>query len=185
MSRTALFAALGLALSVFVCHKQVLAAPIVAAFPLKQELTILLPTGEPHTFKVADGFFARSVPLPGDYFVVYDDGYQSHSPKAAFEEGYHAASEGASILMGPQNPTGWKLEELLPQIAREIEAKTLKIADDPRTVARLVAENNGMIVWHLEEAEALQRTSYVALDSMGPNEGPLGKPRIGVGSNPA
>lgn len=91
MSRTALFAALGLALSVFVCHKQVLAAPIVAAFPLKQELTILLPTGEPHTFKVADGFFARSVPLPGDYFVVYDDGYQSHSPKAAFEAGYHAA----------------------------------------------------------------------------------------------
>lgn len=30
----------------------------------------------------------RYWPRPGDYFVVYEDGYQSISPKAAFEAGY-------------------------------------------------------------------------------------------------
>lgn len=96
-TRTALFAAIGLALSVFVCHKQVLAAPIVAADPVAHTLTIMLPTGEPHTFAPAAGFFARSTPAPGDYFVVYDDGYQSHSPKAVFEAGYHAATDGMTF----------------------------------------------------------------------------------------
>ncbi|WP_211103490.1 hypothetical protein [Azospirillum sp. TSA2s] len=91
--RTALVAALGLALSVFVCHKRVLAAPIVVADPVAHTLTILLPTGEAHTFAPAAGFFARSTPAVGDYFIVYEDGYQSHSPKAAFEAGYHAATD--------------------------------------------------------------------------------------------
>jgi hypothetical protein len=31
---------------------------------------------------------ARYTPKPGDYFVVYEDGYQSISPKKAFEKGY-------------------------------------------------------------------------------------------------
>lgn len=33
---------------------------------------------------------ARYTPVVGDYWVVYDDGYQSISPKAAFEGGYVA-----------------------------------------------------------------------------------------------
>lgn len=32
--------------------------------------------------------FARYTPASGDYFVVYADGYESISPRAAFEEGY-------------------------------------------------------------------------------------------------
>lgn len=32
--------------------------------------------------------FARYTPVPGDYYVVYDDGYKSLSPAKAFEEGY-------------------------------------------------------------------------------------------------
>jgi hypothetical protein len=32
--------------------------------------------------------FSRYMPLPGDFLVVYDDGYESISPKKAFEEGY-------------------------------------------------------------------------------------------------
>jgi hypothetical protein len=32
--------------------------------------------------------FLRYMPVPGDYYVVYDDGYDSFSPKKAFEEGY-------------------------------------------------------------------------------------------------
>lgn len=35
------------------------------------------------------GIFARGAPTHGqDYIVVYEDGYVSWSPKAAFEEGY-------------------------------------------------------------------------------------------------
>ena len=49
-------------------------------------------------FPIADGGFApllienattmRYFPSPGDYFVVYEDGYKSISPRKAFEEGY-------------------------------------------------------------------------------------------------
>jgi hypothetical protein len=35
-----------------------------------------------------NGMFARYTPVRGDYFVVYDDGYESISPQKAFEEGY-------------------------------------------------------------------------------------------------
>jgi hypothetical protein len=31
---------------------------------------------------------SRYMPKAGDYFVVYDDGYESISPAKAFEEGY-------------------------------------------------------------------------------------------------
>lgn len=31
---------------------------------------------------------ARYTPVVGDYWMVYDDGYQSISPKAAFDAGY-------------------------------------------------------------------------------------------------
>lgn len=34
----------------------------------------------------------RYRPVPGDYWVVYDDGYQAISPKSAFEGGYVALS---------------------------------------------------------------------------------------------
>lgn len=30
----------------------------------------------------------RYIPSPGDYYVVYDDGYKSVSPAKAFEDGY-------------------------------------------------------------------------------------------------
>ena len=34
------------------------------------------------------GMFERYTPVPGDYLVIYEDGYRSISPKAAFEGGY-------------------------------------------------------------------------------------------------
>jgi hypothetical protein len=33
-------------------------------------------------------FLAKHNPVPGGYFVVYEDGYRSYSPAAAFEAGY-------------------------------------------------------------------------------------------------
>lgn len=34
--------------------------------------------------------FARYKPVAGDYLVVYDDGYESFSPREPFEAGYTA-----------------------------------------------------------------------------------------------
>lgn len=33
-------------------------------------------------------YFKKHNPQPGGYYVVYEDGYKSFSPAAAFEEGY-------------------------------------------------------------------------------------------------
>lgn len=35
-----------------------------------------------------DEMFSRYVPVPGDFYVVYADGYKSFSPRKAFLEGY-------------------------------------------------------------------------------------------------
>ena len=83
------------------------------------------------------------------------------------------------LLMGSNNPNGWKLEELLEQIKQEISHKINKIIDDASPQAQLVVKNNLSIIEHLGAAEALQRSSFVVLDAMKPNEGPTGKPRIG------
>jgi len=51
-------------------------------------LTVQDVNGAPCRIEVPNNFFARGVPMPGDYVVVYDDGYKSWSPAKAFEEGY-------------------------------------------------------------------------------------------------
>lgn len=88
----------------------------------------------------------------------------------------------ALVLMSPENPGGWKLEELLAQLHREVSTKCAKIETDSRPPAKHVLRNNQQIMGLLKQAEALQRDSYDVLDAMGPNQGPLGKPRIGEGS---
>lgn len=50
--------------------------------PLDENGTLL-------TVEAAPNMFSRYVPVSGDYYVVYDDGYASISPRQAFEEGYH------------------------------------------------------------------------------------------------
>jgi len=83
------------------------------------------------------------------------------------------------ILMGSDNPDGYKLEELLHYLQEEVNMKTEKIKNDPCLEARTVIAHNAQIVGLLGQAEALQRLSYAILDNMAPNEGPLGTPRIG------
>ena len=39
-------------------------------------------------FAIDDAIFSRYMPVPGDFYVVYDDGYKSFSPRKAFLEGY-------------------------------------------------------------------------------------------------
>lgn len=45
---------------------------------------------------VADAVIARHPPEKGDFYVVYDDGYESISPRAPFVEGYAPALGGAA-----------------------------------------------------------------------------------------
>ncbi len=47
--------------------------------------------------------FSRYQPEPGDYYVVYDDGYKSFSPKKAFQEGY-ARIDGFTPRRPDPNP---------------------------------------------------------------------------------
>lgn len=83
------------------------------------------------------------------------------------------------VLMSPTNPEGWKLEDLLLVLQGEVAGKSAKIMHDERLIARTVLHHNAQIIGLLIQAEAIQRQSYALLDNMAPNEGPLGKPRIG------
>ena len=38
--------------------------------------------------EVVREWYEKHQPRPGGYFVVYEDGYESYSPAAAFEAGY-------------------------------------------------------------------------------------------------
>lgn len=80
------------------CHKIVHALTIRNCF-----LIGLAPTAYQLDFEeegfasitVPPDMLARFTPKRGDYYVVYDDGYQSVSPKKAFEEGYTKIEDGA------------------------------------------------------------------------------------------
>ena len=71
------------------------------------------------------------------------------------------------------------MEELLALLQGEVAGKSRKIERDPRIQSKTVQNNNAQIIGLLKQAEAIQRQSYAILDEMGPNEGPLGQPRIG------
>ncbi|WP_052954872.1 hypothetical protein [Microvirga vignae] len=86
------------------------------------------------------------------------------------------------VLMSPENPTGWKLEELLGALQHEVHNKCARIARDDRPVAKAVLRNNHRIIDLLRVAMSLQEESLAALASIAPDPGPLGKPRIGEGS---
>jgi hypothetical protein len=96
----------GKQLPLYTCHKQVRALEIrtIGAYSyepspearLVREVVFADPDYPP--LKLDESLFARYVPMPGDYYVVYEDGYQSFSPRKAFLEGYSLASDG-NVLM--------------------------------------------------------------------------------------
>jgi hypothetical protein len=90
-------------LPVYISHKKVRALEIRSIGhyrtrddKLEREVVFADPAHEP--IFAPDTMFARYVPLPGDYYVVYDDGYASFSPRKAFLEGYSPARP-ESVLM--------------------------------------------------------------------------------------
>lgn len=73
------------------CHKEVSAAKILEIDPGRLDgagpgATLWCEGGT--AVCVGEDYLAKHDPVEGGYYVVYDDGYSSFSPAAAFESGY-------------------------------------------------------------------------------------------------
>jgi hypothetical protein len=83
----------GLSLPLYACHKQVMAFKIQAivngpgGWMVHPQDESLPPVVVPFTY------LHKRDPRPGGYFVVYRDGYMSHTPAKEFEEGYVLVNE--------------------------------------------------------------------------------------------
>lgn len=83
-------------LPLYQSHKKVRAAPIdhIEKSLAEPEKHIIFLEG--YGLEVVNSkMFARYTPVRGDYYVVYDDGYASISPRKAFEDGYIKIEESA------------------------------------------------------------------------------------------
>lgn len=73
-------------------HKVVHAAPIAEFKPSKDggssPVCFVIVGTDQHAVGVPENFAARGAPQPGDFLVVYEDGYKSWSPRVAFLDGY-------------------------------------------------------------------------------------------------
>lgn len=72
----------------YTCHKKVKASEITSVgeygmITLERAVTLACP----------DEMFSRYRPVPGDFLVVYEDGYKAFSPRQAFLDGYKADGE--------------------------------------------------------------------------------------------
>jgi hypothetical protein len=73
----------------YACHKRVWALEISAVGEPHNGLISLAFKDKGYAGKsVPENMFSRYTPVPGDFYVVYDDGYKSFSPRKAFLEGY-------------------------------------------------------------------------------------------------
>ncbi len=83
------------------------------------------------------------------------------------------------FLITDDNPKGYKLEDILKIIRKDIFLRTTKIMDDDRPEAQGVIDNNVIILGLLSEAIAAAEDSTAILKkSFGPAR--YGEPRIGV-----
>lgn len=85
----------------------------------------------------------------------------------------------SNLLMSKENPNGWKLEELLAQIHRELGEKNQLLLNDDCKVSEMIQLNNHEIMYNLMDSIHLQNDTMNRLDALGENQGPTGKPRIG------
>jgi hypothetical protein len=82
-------------LPLYQCHKRVRAVKIREVRGITSHKWLIVPEGPClDSIPVTLVFVAMHSPQPGGYFVVYDDGYQSYSPAAAFEAGYTLIQDG-------------------------------------------------------------------------------------------
>lgn len=82
------------------------------------------------------------------------------------------------FLVTEENPKGYRLEDIMSMIRKDIITRTLKIADDQRAEAKHVMNNNMKILGLLSEAIILAEDSTQVLNrSFGPSK--EGQSRIG------
>jgi hypothetical protein len=86
------------------------------------------------------------------------------------------------FLQSDENPSGFKLEEILNVLRADVLKRSVKIAHDERPEALHVMANNVKILEYLTEAAELARDSSRTLDrAFGPSAaGQGGAPRIGA-----
>ena len=83
------------------------------------------------------------------------------------------------FLVTDERPDGYKLEEILSVIRKDIISRATKIVDDDRVQARQVLENNINILSLLTECiNAAEDSSRLLDKDFGPHKD--GEPRIGV-----
>ena len=71
------------------CHKEVWALKIKTIRFVENGGAEITPEDEGYApFLVDDAYISKHGPQEGGYYVVYNDGYKSWSPPAAFESGY-------------------------------------------------------------------------------------------------
>jgi hypothetical protein len=86
------------------------------------------------------------------------------------------------FLSSETNPNGYRLEDVLNALRRDVIVRSVKIADDQRNEARQVLDHNVQILQLLSQAIHLAEKSTHILDkSFGPSQSLHGgPPRIGV-----
>ncbi|MCG8361577.1 MAG: hypothetical protein MI920_38965 [Kiloniellales bacterium] len=83
------------------------------------------------------------------------------------------------FLVTEENPSGFKLEDILSAIRKDMVLRATKIVDDDRPQAKTVLENNIRILGLLSECINIATDSTRLLDkAFGPHKD--GEPRIGV-----
>ena len=90
----------------------------------------------------------------------------------------HGPRPMTHFLITDENPEGYKLEDILTLIRRDIILRATKIVDDSKPQAKQVLENNIRILGLLSDCIGIAESSTRTLDKeFGP---PVkGKPRIG------
>lgn len=78
----------------YISHKQVWALEISAIEPACGErITVHFKDAGYAPVALPTEMWSRYQPIPGDFYVVYADGYKSFSPRKAFLEGYTPEGE--------------------------------------------------------------------------------------------
>ena len=91
----------------YICHKRVRALEIASVEgdrevhhqAIERKITFRDQSGALQPIWLPLNMFIRYIPKPGDFYVVYEDGYQSFSPRKAFLEGYDLAPPNDNIMM--------------------------------------------------------------------------------------
>lgn len=108
---------------------------------------------------VSSKFFKKHKPSVGGYFVVYEDGYTSFSPKRVFNEGYVSIGNPHNRKNGDTTRMVDMAVQILFQHKRMILCHEEPYLTSPRVAKRIVScENNSPKIRHF--FEVLKKRMY-------------------------